>query len=112
MSKTYNIGVSGGVVVESVFMHDPIRFLAMRGTAFVEYQSLSHSDPLPVAVYHFVTPGGLPEPCRRGAVRPRPRRILLVFVAEEVPIILWSRSYFAFLCKQKIRTLKKKNTPK
>lgn len=79
-------------------MHDPVRFLAMRSSAFVENQSLPHSNPLAVAVNHLVTASGLPEPCSGGAIGACSGRILLVFVAEEVPVILWSGSYFAFLC--------------
>ena len=90
-------------------MHDPIGFLAMWGSSFVENQSLSHSNPLAVAVYDFVTASGLPEPCSSGAIGARSCGVLLVFVAEEVPIILRSGSYFAFLCKKKDR--KKKETP-
>jgi hypothetical protein len=78
-------------------MHDPIRFLAMRGTTFIENKSFSHSNPFSIAIYNFVTACGFPEACSRGAIGSRPGWILLVLVAEEVPIILWSCSYFAFL---------------
>lgn len=81
-------------------MHDPIGFLAMRCTAFVEDQGLPHSDPLAVAVYDLVPAGGLPESCGRGAVGPGSGGVLLVFVAEEVPVVLWGGSYLALLCKK------------
>jgi len=82
-------------------VHDPVRFLAMWGSSFVENQSLSHSNPLSVAVNDFVAAGGLPESGSGGAVGAGSCGVLLVFVAEEVPIILRSGSYFAFLWKRK-----------
>jgi len=82
-------------------MHDPVRFLAMWGSSFVENQSLSHANPLSVAVYDFVTASGLPESRSSGAIGASSCGVLLVFVAEEVPIILRSGSYFAFLYKKK-----------
>lgn len=90
----------GGVVVEPILMHDPVGFLAVGSSAAVEYESLPHSDAPEVAVDDLVAPGGLPEPGRRRAIRPRPRRIFLVLVAEEVPVVLRRRPYLALLCTQ------------
>ena len=99
MLDAYNIGVAGVVVVKPILMHDPIRFLAMRGSSFVEDQGLPHSNPLPVAVYHLVTASGLPESRGGGSIGAGSGGVLLVFVAEEVPIVLWGGSYLALLCK-------------
>jgi len=80
----------------------------MWGSSFVENQSLSHSNPLSVAVNDFVAAGGLPESGSGGAVGAGSCGVLLVFVAEEVPIILRSGSYFAFLWKRKKKKKKEK----
>lgn len=74
----------------------------MGGSAFIEDEGLSHTNPSWVAKYDLVTAGGLPESGRRGPIRACSGWVLLVFVAEEVPIILWSGSDFTFLCKNNI----------
>lgn len=51
-------------------------------------------------MYHFITAGGFPESGSGCAIGSRPSRILLVFVAKEVPIVLWGGSYFASLCRK------------
>lgn len=88
-----------GVIIKSVLMHDPVRFLAMWGSAFVEHQSLPHSDPFEAAVYHLITACSLPKPSSSGSIRPGSRGIFLVLVAEEVPIVLRGGSYSTLLCK-------------
>ena len=86
------------MVVEPVLVHDPIRLLAVGRPAFVEDEGLSHADPLAAGVDHLVAAGGLPEPGGRGTVGPRAGRVLLVLVAEEVPVVLRCRSNPALLC--------------
>ena len=76
----------------------------MGGSAFVEHKSLPHSDPPTIALYHFVTASGFPEPGSSGTIGARPSGVLLVFVAKEVPIILRGGTYFTHLCnKPKIK---------
>ena len=94
-------GISG-IIVQPIFMHNPIGFLSMWGSAFVEDKSLSHSNPLAGAVYHLVTASSLPEPSCSCPICARTSWIFLVLVAKEVPIILWGGSYFASLCKKPI----------
>lgn len=88
------------VVFNSIFMHNPIRFLAMWGSAFVENKSLPHPYSPTVAVYNLIATGSFPKPSSSCTISASPGGIFLVFVAEEVPIILRSGSYFAFLCKK------------
>ena len=86
-------------IIESILMHNPIRLETMRSSSFVEDQCLPHSYPLTVAVYHLVPTRCLPKPGHRSSVGPRPRGVLLVLVAKEVPLVLWCASYLASLCK-------------
>uniref|UniRef100_A0A0A9EXJ8 Uncharacterized protein n=1 Tax=Arundo donax TaxID=35708 RepID=A0A0A9EXJ8_ARUDO len=60
----------------------------MRGASLVEDEGLAHADALDGVVDGLVAAGGLPESGCRGAVGARSRRILLVLVAEEVPVVL------------------------
>lgn len=97
-----NLGITG-VLIKSVLMHDPVRFLAMWGSAFIEHESLPHSNPLEAAVYHLITAGGLPEPGGGSAVSSGSGGIFLVLVAEEVPVILRGGSYSTLLCRNPTR---------
>jgi hypothetical protein len=81
-------------------VHDPVGFLAVWRPADVEHQGLPQADP-PGGVAEedgLVSPSRLPEPRRRGAVRPCSRRVLLVLVAEEVPLVLMPGAYPAPFC--------------
>lgn len=89
-----------GVVIKSIFVHDPIRFLAMGSSAFIENQSFPHSDSSTVAIYHLVATRSLPKTSSSSSICARSRGVFLVFVTEEVPIILRGSSYFASLCKE------------
>ena len=91
-------GDDGCRVVEAVLVHDPVGLLAVRGAALVEDERLAHADALDGVVDGLVAAGGLPEAGRRGAVRARPRRVLLVLVAEEVPVVLRPGPDLTFLC--------------
>ena len=54
-----NLGI---FIVQTILMHDPICLLAVRSTAYVKHQSLSHANSLGVAkVNGFVPPSRLPE---------------------------------------------------
>lgn len=86
------------MLIEPVLVHDPVGLLAVRSTAFIEDEGLAHTDPLAAGVYDLVTTGGLPESSSRSTVRSRACWILLVLVAEEIPVILWRRSNPALLC--------------
>ena len=80
-------------------MHDPVCLLAVWRPADVEHQGLPQADPPGVAKEDgLVSPSRLPEPRRRGAVRPRPRWVLLVLMAEEVPLVLRPGAYSAPFC--------------
>ena len=92
-----NLGV---VVFKSIFVHDPIGLLAMGSSAGVEDEGFPHANPLGggAEVNGFVPPRRLPEPGPCGAVGPGSRRILLVLVAEEVPLVLRTRPDSALVC--------------
>lgn len=96
--------VIASVVIESIFMHDPVGLLAMGSTAFVEHKGLPHADPPAVAAYHLITASGLPESSRSCTIGTCSCRVLLVLMAKEVPIILWCGSYFTLLCKNQYET--------
>lgn len=70
-------------------MHDPIGLVAVRGASGVENEGFPHSySPGAADMDGLVPPRGLPETGRGGPVRARPSRVLLVLVAEEVPVVL------------------------
>nr|ACN32055.1 unknown [Zea mays] len=90
-------GVDGRL--EAVLVHDPVGLLPVRGAALVEDERLAHADAAGArrGVDGLVAAGGLPEPGGGGAVGARPRRVLLVLVAEEVPVVLGARTDAALL---------------
>jgi hypothetical protein len=98
--ELYYAGAALRVVgfLEAVLVHDPIGLLPVRGAAAVEDERLAHADLAVAGADALVPARRLPEPDRRGAVRPRPRRVLAVLVAEEVPLVLRRRSDPAPLC--------------
>ena len=71
-------------------MHDPIGLVAIGSPALVVHQRLPHAHQLPllVSIDRLVSAGGLPKPSGGGTVGPGARRVFLVFVAEEVPLVL------------------------
>lgn len=71
----------------------------MWGSTLVKNQRLPHSNSFEAAVDDLIPASGFPEPGSGGAVGSCPGGVLLIFVAEEVPIILWGGPYFAFLCQ-------------
>lgn len=70
----------------------------MRSSALVEDKGLPHADSFETGVDNLVATGSLPESGGCGAVGSSARWILLIFVAEEVPVVLWRRSNSALLC--------------
>ena len=97
----------GCVVVEPVFVHNPVGFLSMRSSAFVKDESLPHADPSAAARNRLVPSGGLPEPDSRRAVGASSGRVLLVLVAEKVPIVLRGGSDSTLFCQEKREGKKK-----
>jgi hypothetical protein len=74
--------------VEAELVHDPEGLDAVRGATLVEDERLPHADDgaRGRAAHLPVLPRGLPVPGLGGAVRARPRRVLTVPEAEEVPL--------------------------
>lgn len=85
-------------IFKAIFMHDPVSFLAVRGSATVEHQRFTHSDLLIRVTNALVSSGGLPEPGVGGSIGSRPCWVFPVLMAEKVPLVLWRRPYPAFLC--------------
>lgn len=85
-------------IVEAILMHDPIGFLTVRSSSFVEHECLPQSNPPDATADDLVTSGSFPEPGDRCPVCPSPSWVLLVLVAEEVPVVLWRRTDSTFLC--------------
>ena len=69
-------------------MHDPVGLLPVGRPALVENERLPHADEPAPLVHRFVPPRRLPEPGHGRPVRPRPRWVLAVLEAEEVPVVL------------------------
>lgn len=80
--------VSSSAIFQPVLMHDPIRFFTVWSSTFVENQSLSHTNTIVVAIDHLVTACGLPEPRCSGSICSSPCWVFLVFMTEEIPVIL------------------------
>ena len=76
-------------IVEAILMHDPVGFLTVRSSSFVEHECLPQSNSPDTTADDFVTSGSFPESSDCCPVRPGPGWILLVLVAEEVPVVLW-----------------------
>lgn len=69
-----------------ILMHDPIGFLATGGSSLVEDKGLPHAHKFGLVIHRLVPSC---KTCHGGSVRLRTgRRVLLVLVAEEVPIAL------------------------
>lgn len=79
-------------------MHDPVRLLAVGSSALVENERLPHPDEVVLGVDGLVPPRRLPEAGGRRPVGASTRRVLLVLVAEEVPLVLLFHTDLALLC--------------
>ena len=80
-------------------MHDPAGLDAVGGPPAVEDERLAHADDgaAAAAAHLAVLAGGLPVARLGGAVGARPRRVLAVAEAEEVPL---ARRQLRHLCIQ------------
>lgn len=96
----YYLKVGMKSILEAILMHDPVCLLAMRSTSNVKHQGLPHPYPAGSAevVNGLVPPRGLPKPHPCSPVRPCPRRVLLVLMAEEIPLVLATRPDSTFIC--------------
>jgi hypothetical protein len=95
--RTYRGGpVLGGL--EAVLVHDPVGLLAVGRAAAVEDERLPHPDEAVLGVDGLVPPRGLPEAGGGRPVGAGAGRVLLVLVAEEVPLVLLLHSDLALLC--------------
>lgn len=83
-----------------VFMHDPIGFLSIWCSSFIEHKSFPHSYEPKFFIYSFVSPCSLPKPCHGCPIRSCPRWILFILVTEEIPLILLLVSDPTFLWKR------------
>jgi hypothetical protein len=79
-------------------VHDPVGLLSVGGAAPVEDERLPHPDEAVLGVDGLVPPRRLPEAGGGRPVGARARRVLLVLVAEEVPLVLLLHSHLALLC--------------
>jgi hypothetical protein len=75
--------------LETIFMHDPVRFPTIGCSSLVEHQSLSHPYDSVLGKHGLVPSRCLPESGSSGSISPRSSWILLIFVTEEVPLILF-----------------------
>lgn len=69
-------------------MNDPIGLLAIRRSTSVKDKRFSHTDKFGVEVNRLVPARCFPETGHGGSVCPSPSRILLVSMAEEIPLRL------------------------
>ena len=76
----------------------------MRSSSLVKHKRPSQSDSSNAAVDDLVAAGGLPKPCSGCAIGSSTCRVFLVFVAEEIPIVLWGGTYLALLYMPKPQT--------
>jgi hypothetical protein len=78
-------------------VHDPVCPLAVGGAAPVEDERLPHPDEAVLGADGLVPASRLPEAGGGRPVGAGARRVLLVLVAEEVPLILLLHSILALL---------------
>ena len=97
---TFYLGGELGGLLKStlhpVLMHHPLRLPPLRGPSLVEHQCLPHPYEAVLHIDWLVPSGGLPETGRRCSVGASARRVLLVLVTEEVPLVLLFISNLAF----------------
>lgn len=85
------------VRLQPVFMHDPIRLLPVRCSTLVIDQGLSHPDQATHGVDRLVSSRSFPESSCCCSIRSSSSRILLIFVAKEVPLSLLFCSDLTYL---------------
>lgn len=86
-------------IFKAIFMHNPVSLLAMGSSASVEDEGFPHTNLLVGVSDALVSSCCLPKSCTGGPVRPGPRWILPVLVAEEIPLVLWCRTDLTSLYK-------------
>lgn len=79
-------------------MHNPIGFLPAGCSTHVKDKGFSPSNPFGTAADDLVATRGFPEPSSGGSIGSIARRVLLVFMAKEVPFVLLGGSDLALLC--------------
>jgi hypothetical protein len=79
-------------------VHDPVGLVAVGRAAPVEDERLPHADEAALGVDGLVATRRLPESGGGRPVCAGARRVLLVLVAEEVPLVLLLRPDLALLC--------------
>ena len=87
---------------KAVFVHDPVGLVAVGSPALVIHQGLPHANQAVLCIDGLVPPRRLPEPGARRPVGAGARRVLLVLVAEEVPVVLLLHTDLALVCFDKI----------
>lgn len=76
----------------------------MRSSPLVKHKRLSQSNSSNATVDDLVTAGGLPKSGSSCAICSSACWVFLIFVAEEVPIVLRGGTYLALLYKFKAHT--------
>ncbi|PKA47980.1 hypothetical protein AXF42_Ash016327 [Apostasia shenzhenica] len=86
--------------LKTIFVHYPIRLSPVRRTALVEHQCLPHPNHFGLGEHGFISSGGLPESGGCCSVRPSSARVLLILVAEKVPLALLLTPHLALFCSR------------
>lgn len=86
------------ICFKAVFMHDPIWLLPIWCSSLVIHQSFSHSNQPKLGVYWLVSSSGFPESSRCCSISSSSSWILFIFVAKQVPLVLFFCSYPTYLC--------------
>lgn len=97
----------GSILVEfkSILMHDPVRFLSIWSSSSIENEGFSHAYKFCLIVHRLVTACCFPKPSQGGSVSSSSCRILFIFVAEEIPLVLLFVSDPTFLCQFSIPSI-------
>lgn len=88
-----------------VFVHDPVGFLSIWCPPLVEYECFPHAYEFGLLIHRLVSSRRLPKPRHGSSVSPGPCWILLILVAEEIPLILFFITDPASLCPFPFRSL-------
>lgn len=82
---------------KAILMHDPVSLLAVRSPSCVKNKSLPHPNPATATatgrvgakvVYGLVPSCSLPKPSCCGSISSASGWVLLILVAEKVPLVL------------------------
>jgi len=83
--------------LQTIFVHDPVRLPSIWRATLIEHQCLPHPYNFRFGKHSLVPPRRLPEPGTGCPISPSAARVLLVFMAEEVPLTLLLISKLASL---------------